>query len=286
MEKRKTCDLCKNTSFVTVYKEMEDRLHHVKGASFSILRCEICDLHTTDPFLSTEEDFKTYYPGHYYSYNPPAKKDVTTKIALFLYNLFYNPKERMNPFRYLLFPVSYFVRGTKIIKNGKLLDIGCGAGFFLRRMKDLGMMPYGIELGKQGFEACQKMGIRIWNTPVFKAGITSDYFDVITINSVLEHIAEVHETLKACHCILKKDGVLIIQVPNKDGFSAKYFKQNWAEWDIPRHITHFSKKTLVKYLKDCGFAIKKIKNTGSAFQFTQSLIYKYPKLEKLFKKRI
>ena len=72
---------------------------------------------------------------------------------------------------------------------------------------------------------------------------------------------------------MKKKGIIILQIPNTDGFSSGFFGPNWAEWDVPRHFTHFNKKNIRRYMEAAGFKVKRIKNTGSHFQFTQSIKY-------------
>ena len=204
------------------------------------------------------------------------KKSMGDHVALYLYNLFYNPSQWWNPMRHILWPISYFVRGAKVVPGARILDIGCGAGFFLERMRALGMKPYGIELGKQGYRECLKKGISAWNQPVEKAKMQSSYFDVITINAVLEHVTDVKATLHACKRVLKKNGTIVIMVPNIDGYTASHYGECWADMDVPRHITHFNRKTIAMFMEDAGLKVIKIKGTGSSFQFVQSIAYKHP----------
>lgn len=285
MKRVTRCNLCGGKSFHTVFKNLPDRMIGARGR-FSIRCCASCSLMVTDPVLSTIADFKKYYPDSYYSYNPPGSKSFKDRLALYLYNLFYNPRQRYNPLRYALFPVSYFVRGTHIVPGARILDIGCGGGYFLQRMKDLGMRPYGIELGDRGVQECRRRRILVWDVPVEKAPIKNNFFDVITISAVLEHVADVKATLKASYKVLKPGGRIVIMVPNARGFSARIYGEYWSEWDIPRHITHFTKNDLRRYLEETGFTDIHFKNVGSSFQFTQSLSYWYPRLSGLFQTRV
>ena len=61
---------------------------------------------------------------------------------------------------------------------------------------------------------------------------------------VLEHVSNINDTLLQFSRILKKDGSLIIAVPNCNAWDATYYKEFWAAWDVPIHLWHFSKKTI------------------------------------------
>lgn len=276
MEKVTSCNFCGSKHFSMYYAGLTDRFYDRDGdITFSILRCKRCDLLMTSPKISTVKDFNKYYPQEEYYAYADTKKNKTSKdlFALFLYDLFYNVRNKFNPLKLLFLPLKPFVRGTQIIPGGKILDVGGGNGFFLERMRDLGMKPYCVEPGSQGFVECKKKNIPVWQEEVYDAGFQDNYFDVITFNSVLEHVGDVRRVLDECKRILKPSGTLIIQVPNAVGFSAKYFKKNWSELDIPRHITHFTSATLRAYIKKSGLVVQRVRPVGSAFQFSKSIVY-------------
>ena len=154
MKNVKKCDLCGGKNFLLVYKDRTDKLLGKKDGKFDIIRCKGCRLCMTTPVLSSKGDFEKYYPKTYYSYGTKTGKSLKDKAALYAYYLFYSKDNIFNPLRYLFYPLSYFVRGTSIKKGARILDIGGGGGFFLSRMRDLGMQPYCIELGEEGYNSC------------------------------------------------------------------------------------------------------------------------------------
>ena len=76
---------------------------------------------------------------------------------------------------------------------------------------------------------------------------------------VLEHIPNLQETLGNFKCWLKKEGELIIAVPNHKSWDAKYYQENWAAYDVPRHLYHFDKNSMSTLLDQHDFEITKIK---------------------------
>ena len=76
---------------------------------------------------------------------------------------------------------------------------------------------------------------------------------------VLEHIPNLHQAIEKFKYWLKKDGLLFIAVPNHKSWDAKHYKENWAAYDVPRHLYHFDKESLNNVLNQHGLEIKKTK---------------------------
>ncbi|WP_421712339.1 class I SAM-dependent methyltransferase, partial [Alteromonas abrolhosensis] len=71
-------------------------------------------------------------------------------------------------------------------------------------------------------------------------------FDVITLWHVLEHLPDLEGTIIEIEKLLNPGGILIIAVPNYKSYDAKYYKTYWAAFDVPRHLWHFSRKSMNK----------------------------------------
>jgi len=155
----------------------------------------------------------------------------------------------------------------------KLLDIGSGSGQFLYEMKTLGMEVHGIEPGSFDAKVAKKENLDIIKSNLDKTRYKSNCFDLITINHVLEHVNNPVETLKEAYRILKKDGLLIIGVPNNKSLAYWIFKKNWYQLDAPRHLFDYSERNLTKKLKELGFRIKKIRHNSRPSQFLVSFSY-------------
>ena len=146
----------------------------------------------------------------------------------------------------------------KRYKNtGNLLDYGCGVGDFLNELKtDFNII--GIEPNTKAVEiARQKSGLDIiTNTDL--SSLKSDFFDVITLWHVFEHIYDLKKTSIELKRILNQKGILLIAVPNYKSYDAKHYKEYWAAYDVPRHLWHFSKSSMRKWWKELDMEIRAI----------------------------
>ena len=165
------------------------------------------------------------------------------------------------------------MRGTKIAKNKRFLDVGSGSGQFLYEMKQFGMDIYGVEPSDFDEKTAKEKKLNILKSDLIKANYPSNYFDIITFNHVLEHVNNPLKTIKEIHRILKKDGALIIGVPNSNSLAYWLFKKNWYQLDVLRHLFNFSDKNLGNLLKKEGFKIKKVRYNSRPSQFVVSLYF-------------
>ena len=198
--------------------------------TFSIITCSKCDFGLTQDFPAENEIGRYYDVPSYISHSDTHKGIINTlyhwarKIAL-------RSKSKI---------VSQF--SDK--KTGTLLDIGCGTGYFLNRMKSKHWVVTGIEKADGPREyARSKFNINCQNSD-YLFEICERSKDVITMWHVLEHLEQLNRTMDQLHKILKDDGVAIIALPNKKSFDAAAYKSNWAAYDVPRHLWHFSPKDL------------------------------------------
>ena len=131
-------------------------------------------------------------------------------------------------------------------KQGRLLDIGAGTGYFLRAAKKRGWFVMGIE---PNLSARTLANLKAPNT-VFDAEtlqtLPEKSFDVITLWHVLEHLPNLEEDVKTIQKLLKPNGRIVVAVPNFKSFDAEYFKNFWAAYDVPRHLWHFSQSAISK----------------------------------------
>lgn len=268
----KRCNFCKNKNLKFLFYG-KDKSFHIPG-KFPILKCGSCGLICLGVAPNPKELDK-YYPEEYYSFEQIQTKEKSrkTRIKIFLYDLHFNPKNRKDILKILFLPVAPFVRGTVISSDKKLLDVGSGSGQFLYEMKQFGMIVQGVEPGNFDRESSKEQGINIRNTDLLSARYSKEHFDIITINHVLEHVPEPAKIIKEMYRILKKDGKLIVGVPNYRSLAYSLFGKNWYQLDVPRHLNDFSDKILIKKLRGEGFKIKKVRHNARPTQFTVSLFY-------------
>jgi 2-polyprenyl-3-methyl-5-hydroxy-6-metoxy-1,4-benzoquinol methylase len=134
--------------------------------------------------------------------------------------------------------------------QGKILDIGAGTGDFLHCFKTNNWEKFALEPSSKLHELLTKKKISLIKD---LKEIDNNTFDIITLWHSLEHIPDIENTLTELQRIIKKDGVLFIAVPNYKSYDAKLYKTNWAAWDVPRHLWHFSRNGLKKLLEKFSF---------------------------------
>ena len=83
--------------------------------------------------------------------------------------------------------------------------------------------------------------------------------DRVMLWHVLEHIPNIDEVFVKINLLLKDDGKLIIAVPNSKAYDAEKYQENWAGYDVPRHLSHFQKTTFKRIADKHSFEITKIK---------------------------
>lgn len=131
-------------------------------------------------------------------------------------------------------------------QKGTLLDIGAGTGDFLRTAKKSLWDITGVEPNPLARKNATAKHIIL--SPDIKQ-LPNTTFDVITLWHVLEHLPNLQEQILTISKFLKKDGTLIVAVPNYKSYDAKFYKQHWAGYDVPRHLWHFSRTSIIKLFR-------------------------------------
>ena len=129
--------------------------------------------------------------------------------------------------------------------NKKILDIGSGGGAFLKACKDRNITAEGIEPNKWLVNySKKKYGINISTKNLNKINKT---YHIVSLFDVLEHIPNIKLTINKIYKLVKKDGFLIINVPDHNSLARKILKKNWPFY-LTVHLHYFDKKSLSKLL--------------------------------------
>ncbi|MDH1601163.1 MULTISPECIES: bifunctional 2-polyprenyl-6-hydroxyphenol methylase/3-demethylubiquinol 3-O-methyltransferase UbiG [unclassified Empedobacter] len=146
---------------------------------------------------------------------------------------------------------------NKVGNGKKILDYGCGVGDFLEHLQKNGYDVLGMEPNDSARKIAQS---KIGNEKVTSTELehNDQKFDIITLWHVLEHIPNLNEIIGELKNHLTDNGVLIIAVPNHQSYDAKYYGKYWAAYDVPRHLWHFSDKSMSNLLSNFGMKIDKI----------------------------
>ena len=138
-------------------------------------------------------------------------------------------------------------------KEGSLLDLGTGTGYFADVMHRRGWQVESVEKSAQARAFAKEH----FNLDVKPHTALKDFapgsFDVITLWHVMEHLEPLNETWETLHSLLTEKGVLIVAVPNCSSFDAKKYGAYWAAYDVPRHLWHFTPGTIQQFGSKHGF---------------------------------
>jgi len=211
--------------------------HTVSGEEFKLIRDHELDHLITTPKPDANR-LASYYKSEKYISHTDSKNSITDKI-------YQAVKKRMLGKK--LNWIEHEVSG-----KGKLLDIGAGTGEFLLTAKNNGWEVKGIEPDKNARELAKQKGITLVPDSL---NTNDEKFDVITMWHVFEHVYDLKNQIIELEQLLKKDGLLIIAVPNFNSFDASYYKEFWAAYDVPRHLWHFSRTSFQKLFKDTSFSL-------------------------------
>ena len=151
----------------------------------------------------------------------------------------------------------------KISARGRMLDVGCALGDSLVEAKKLGWKDlYGIEVSEYAYKKAISRGLKVKKGTLKNVKFPDNYFDIVTLQDVIEHVNDTKEEVKEIYRILKPEGLVFIVTPDVDGFWAKLLGKYWYHYKKGEHIMYFSQKTLKVLLKNAGY--KKIE-TGKTY---------------------
>ncbi|MDO9565364.1 MAG: class I SAM-dependent methyltransferase [Candidatus Desulfaltia sp.] len=142
----------------------------------------------------------------------------------------------------------------KYKKGGRVIDIGCGRGYFLHTCRLFGYDVEGVDISDDAASyIINELKIPVKIGSVDKIDFENASIDVITMWHFLEHTTNPRDYLKKIRGWLKPDGLLVIDVPNYEGTDAQKTWAEWQGWQLPYHLYHFTPYTLESMLAKHGF---------------------------------
>jgi 2-polyprenyl-3-methyl-5-hydroxy-6-metoxy-1,4-benzoquinol methylase len=224
-----------------IYLKCKD--HSVSGEEFELRYNKEFDMLSTYPEPELIA-LGRYYESEEYISHTDSKKSIVDRIYQIVKNYTIGRKIHL---------LNSYCSEESVESN--ILDIGCGTGDFLMGCKNAQYNIIGIEPN----EKARKLAESKLGSPVFLAvsELGRQKFDVITMWHVLEHVPNVAAYLNSLKALLKDNGTLIVAVPNFKSYDAKYYGKYWAAYDVPRHLSHFSKTAVSKLFLTVGLHVKK-----------------------------
>ena len=150
----------------------------------------------------------------------------------------------------------------KYRKTGKILDVGCGIGYFLEVAKKRGWEVYGTEYTDQAVNICREKGISMEQGILETHNYDLESFDVITSFEVIEHINNPLEELANFHSLLRPGGLVYITTPNFNSLLRYRLKSAYNVITYPEHLSYYTPKSLTNVFKRSGFKRVKLQSTG------------------------
>jgi len=204
--------------------------HSVSGEEFQLVFDEVLEMYKTEPQPSLDK-LPSYYKSEDYISHTDTKRNFFEKIYHWVRSYMLSKKMML---------VSQHTKSD----SKKLLDIGCGTGDFLAMAQKYKWEVSGVEPDEQARKiAAEKTNIKIHNND-WLTQIPDHSFDAITMWHVLEHVPNLEEQIALLRRIIKPDGTIFIAVPNFNSHDANHYKEFWAAYDVPRHLWHFSQKSI------------------------------------------
>lgn len=157
-------------------------------------------------------------------------------------------------------------------KSGKILDVGCGSGFFLSEAKKRGWEVYGTEFSDALVNICKERGITMSQGALNNETYYGIEFDVILSIEVLEHINNPVQEIGHIKRLLRSGGLFFCTTPNFNGISRYWLRDRYNIIAWPEHLGYFTPSTIKTLMMSQGFKTKKVTTTGfSITRFKGSL---------------
>ncbi len=236
------CPLCRSEE-TEKFLRAPDRFALAEGEAYTLQRCLNCGMIFLNPRPYEADSGRYYQHAEYLPFASVASpRSLMEKLyaALRRVNLYW--KKRLI---------------TRFHDRGIMLDAGCGTGELLAFMRARGWEVHGLERDAAAAEWGRvHLQLPIQTGSIDEIADTPEAYDVITMWHVLEHVYDPSATLRTLARLLKKEGVLIVAVPNIAGVDAKFYRQHWIALDVPRHVNHFSLSSLARCATQQGFTLR------------------------------
>ena len=212
----------------------------MEKSGYRIVRCPGCDLAYLDHEPVSDELEKFYSKDYFVSL------DRTTGYTDYF--------ECENYLKLI------FRRRLKIIEkyrdSGRLLDVGCGPGFFLEVLSDR-WQPFGIDISEFAAATARSRGLNVIQGLFDASLFEKEFFDAVTMWNTLEHFTDPMKALLSANAVLKPGGVLAFYTNDIGGLFARMMGKYWHMLLVPDHLFFFTRASLTKMLEAAGFSVIK-----------------------------
>lgn len=230
---------------------------YVTGDDFQVGRCGVCHLDVTQPQPDAAA-IANYYPNAYYGQAGARRFPRAVEWAQ---GILYEGRARSIE--------------RVVGRPGRVLDIGCGPGALLSVFRRRGWDVHGTELSEASAARARSANIPAHVGPLESWPWPDGHFDAVVMWHVLEHWADPAPVIRKVHGLLRTGGVFMVGVPNIASPEARLSRDKWFHLDVPRHLVHFTPRTLTEALTVGGFAVRERSFWApefDSFSFVQSAL--------------
>ena len=264
------CPSCKQSSQV-VHEQLTDRIFGAPG-TWSFRRCvdPRCGLMWVDPMPFPDETIKLY--DAYYTHPPDEGVEEPSSVNT-------GPKAAVKSILARLLPHRRHVYLSRLgyledLAPGRVLEVGCGSGAFLRQVTRAGWSAFGLDFDPQAIAAiCALPGVEARVGDLLSMQFEAALFDAVVMNNVIEHLSDPKAVFSECSRILKRGGQLVMVTPSSASLGYRTFGEDWRGLEVPRHLYVFSPTALKKFATDAGFEKAVTFSTAGGFTGTQMLLF-------------
>lgn len=265
----KNYDHCLCCGSVAVSKVFTCTDFSVSHEQFEIWKCSSCTFRFTQN-VPHEEYIGRYYQSSDYISHSDTRKGLINSVYHLVRSITLLLKKRV-------------VKKITGVRQGVLLDVGAGTGAFANKMLQAGWDVEAVEPDETARQnALQNYQLQM-KEPAYLETFAAETFDAITLWHVLEHVHHLDDYLKKFREILKPAGKLIVAVPNYTSYDGNVYKQFWAAYDVPRHLYHFSPKSMKALLDRKGFTLEDVKPMWFDSFYVSMLSEKYKRGGNMFR---
>lgn len=238
METLTSCNLCGGSTF----EPFAERKGALTGRTFTIVRCASCSLVFTNPRLDEAENNELYEEDYFHG---KGFDDSVKYLRL---------DEEAAARRDESLAIVAKIRALKPSRHLRILDVGCGAGSFLKTLLDEGYTNVeGVELSRFGAEhAAKQTGLTVHQGELHKLPLPEGHFDVVNATEVVEHVRDPMAFFAKVRSILAPGGIFVYSTGNEQGLYARLLGERWPYLVPEGHLFYFNPKTIEAYFRKVG----------------------------------
>lgn len=232
------CPVCGSPDIKNVLSVKD---YTVSNKTFVIAECNSCSLRFTQD-VPDAASIAPYYKSENYISHTNTSKGLINRLYQSVRKRTLKQKRRL-------------IERASGIKKGRLLDVGSGTGAFANEMQQAGWQVTGLEPDADA----RAVGKQSYNIDLADIGqfyqLRESSYDIITMWHVLEHVHDLQGYIAKLKLLMTENGKLFIAVPNYTSKDAAAYKEQWAAYDVPRHLYHFSPRSMQVLMEKHGLRI-------------------------------